>query len=273
MRVLLVEHVDTLRTMSWLVLAALLAVLGGCAGQSSLFGGSAIVVPAPDGTACYDRRRAFYEAGSRAVSAEENRQQLQSANTFINSSAGRQIINGIIGSRGSSITSNLRTLLTNLANSANRDSELIAEVGSRFGDLVRCRQAEVVALRRDARARVLSREEARERAETIRQYAVTDAVVARDVNARLRGRTQLLQADLDSADVRLVEEPEARGPILAQRRAEIAQVRRTVQTNQRALEMQATSVDASVSEASFNVSDAGAVQPGLGRTWPILGIP
>ena len=256
------------RTAPWPILVALPTVLGGCAGQTSLFGGAAITMPAPDSTACYDRRRAFYEAGLRAVSAEENRQQMQGAADFVNSNVGRQLLTSIVGPSvpsGAALTSNLGTLLTNLANSANRDSGLIAEVGSRFNDLARCRQTEVAALRRDARARILSREEARAKAEAIRQYAVADVAAARDVNARLRNRTQQLQIDLNRADASLVEQPlQVRGPSTAQRHAEIAEVRQTVQTNQRALETQTASVDASVREASFNISGTGAARPGLG---------
>ena len=238
------------RTLGFFVAAGLVALaLAGCAQQLG-GGNTGIVAPAPDFSACSTTRQRFYAASQDAVSSERNRQSLEDVSSMANSDFGRAITNAL-GSHmggGGAILSNLASTLRNLSSRANEDTALIRQFAGSFDDLVQCRRQEVSELRRDLRARRLTRAEATERAGEIKAQALADASVARDVNAQLNARALRFQAAVSDVDTRLGAEP-----TYSPRRAEVAQVKQTVQTNQRALVTQAAAVDSSVRERAFDV--------------------
>lgn len=233
----------------------LLAVLAGCA-QGGGGPPPGIVAPPPDGTACYGRRQAFYAASDNAIAAEGRRQRLQGMSDFASSPAAAAITD-LLGSRvpgGSAIASNLGTMLSTLSRNANEDTSLIEAFAGSFDMLTRCRRDEVNAIRRDVRARQLTRPEAVERLAAIRELATADAAVARDVNARLVSRTRQFEVAIEQVDTSIPRDSIARDPAVRRQRTETDSVRRVVQTNQRALITQAAAVEASVSQRSFDIS-------------------
>ncbi|MDT7949893.1 MAG: hypothetical protein RQ966_00155 [Acetobacteraceae bacterium] len=232
---------------TWLAIGA--TGLVGCAPQ---FGpaNSGIPAPPPDYGACSGQRQRFYAVSQDAVSNERNRQSLEGASSAANSELGRLLTNSLASQIPSvgSLASSLGSMLQDLSASANQDTALIQDFAASFDGLVRCRRQEIAHLRRDLRARRITRPEATERASEIRSQALADAAVARDVNAQLSARAQRFQAAIADVDTRLGAEP-----VSSPRRAEVAQVRRTVQTNQKALVTQAATVDSSVRERAFDV--------------------
>ena len=240
------RHVRPMMAVAALLMAGGIASCAQQPGSS----GPAIVAPPADFSACSNLRQQFYGASQRAVSNERNRQSLEDMSSIANSDIGRTFMN-TLGSHvpgGGNIASSLASTLRNLSTRANEDTELIRQFAFSFDDLARCRREEIAELRRDLRARRTTRPAATERAAEIKAQALADAAVARDVNAQLNARALRFQAAISDVDTQLGAEP-AYSP----RRANVAQVRQTVQTNQKALVTQAAAVDSSVRERAFDV--------------------
>lgn len=239
----------SLRTCGTWAGALCIVLLAGCAQPEGPPPG--LAMPAPDGTACYGQRQAFYAASNEAVAAEGRRQRLEGMSNLASSPAA-QVLGDLLGSRvpgGSGVVGNLAGVLANLSRQANEDTGLINAFAGSFDALSRCRRDEVAGIRREVRARRASRADAAAQLAAIRQFAEMDAGIARDVNARLVSRTRQFQIAIEQVDTSIPADPAMR-----RQRAETEGVRRTVQTNQRALVTQAAAVEASVSPRAFEIS-------------------
>ena len=269
LRVAISGMIGLLLRMVWANAAAMaiptaaIIVLGltSCSTIGSLTSSSTITVPPVTDDACSDARQSFYADSQRAVSAEDNRKALDEGSGFLKGQGGK-IVTGLLGSRvpgAAAVTSKLGPLLDSLAKNAKEDTTLIRQFSASFSALTACRRNQIAALRRDVGAHRMGRAEARERAASIKQLAVVDAGVARDVNARLSARNRQFQVAIDDLDTRLPAEQRQAAARSQQSRPsqqseQIQEIHQTVQTNQRALTTQAATVEMSVNDAGFNIS-------------------
>ncbi len=235
-----------------LVAAIIFLGLAGCSTINSLTSSSTITIPPATDDACSDARQRFYADSQNAVSAENNRRALDEGAGFLKTPGGK-IVADLVRSRvpgGSAVTSRLGPLLDSLAKNAKEDTTLIRQFSTSFSALTACRRNQIAALRRDVGAHRIGRAEARERAASIKQLAVIDAGVARDVNARLSARNQQFQVAINDLDTGLPAEQRQ----TAAQSQQVQQIHQTVQTNQRALTTQAATVEASVNDSGFDIS-------------------
>jgi hypothetical protein len=224
-------------------------MLAGCGAVPSTY-----PAPAADADACFDQgRRQFYDASNAAVAAEQRRQALETIANLSRTQIGQRIL---LTAANQNEIANVAvraslSLLDTVRKYASEDAETIREVGARFEETTKCRQAEMRRIRSDMRAGRITRQAAREQAAKLQREASADAAVARDVTDRLRARNAAQLIAVREIDTALP----ASDPNLASRRAETAAIRDTVQTNQRALAAQSTAISKAEDASLFQISE------------------